>query len=81
VERRSFLAGNEHALIEARIVDGLADPAKRLKPLPVPFVLIEKIPNRGVEELIHIAVLAASQFTLDSPLDLRGQVHVRGRSS
>jgi len=43
VDRRSFLTWNEHALIEAGIVNGLANPAKRLKPMPTVLALIEKV--------------------------------------
>jgi hypothetical protein len=81
VDRRSFLTWNEHALIEAGIINGLADSAKRLKPLPTVLALIEEVLNRSFDELIHIPVLAGGQLVLGPLFDLRGQVHVHGSSS
>jgi hypothetical protein len=81
VGRCSFPAGNEHTLIEPGGIDGLADSAKRLKPLLAALALIEEVLYRGFDEPIHIPVLAAGQLILDPIFDLRGQVHVHCRSS
>ena len=79
--RRSFPAWNERALVETVRIHGLADSAKRLKPLLAALALIEEVLDRGFDELIQIPVLAGGQFILDPIFDLRGQVHVHGRSS
>jgi len=65
------LTGKEHALIEAGIVNGLADSAKRLKPLLAALALVEEVLDRSFDELIHIPVLAGGQFILDG--DSRSQ--------
>jgi hypothetical protein len=51
-------------LIEAGSIDGLADSAKRLKPLLTALALIEKVLDRGFDELIQIPVLAGGHDKL-----------------
>jgi hypothetical protein len=67
VVRPSFPAWKEHPLIEAGIIDGLTDSAKRLKPLLIALVLIEEILNRSFDELIHILVLPTAKSSLTRP--------------
>jgi len=76
MDRRSFLAWHQHALVESGSIHGPANSAKRIKAAFIALALIEEVLDRGFEELIHILVLASGQFVIDPLFDLRGQVHI-----
>ena len=56
----SYLTGDRHSLIEARLIDRLADSAQRIEPLPATLALVEELSNRLFDQFIAAPIVAAS---------------------
>ncbi len=79
MDRRSFPTWHQHALVESGIINGLADSAKRVKPVLAALALIEEGIEPRFRRTDSYLGLAGSQFVLDPFFDFRGQVHIHGR--
>jgi hypothetical protein len=61
----SFLAGNEHSLIQARPINRLTESPERVEPPLAALTLVEETPNRLFEQIIGAPIAATSEFLLD----------------
>src|ERR1019366_3337998 len=55
----SFLPGNRHALIQARLIDRLTDSPERIEPPLAALTLVEEMPNFPALIRNHVAGCAA----------------------
>jgi hypothetical protein len=67
----SFLAGNQHVLIQARFINRPADPAERIEPPLSALTLVEEVPDSLFDQLIGTLIATASEFLLDLPSQVR----------
>jgi hypothetical protein len=68
---QSFLAGNQHALIQARFVNRTADSAERIEPPLSTLTLVEEVPDGLFDQFTGALVVAASKFLLDLLCQIR----------
>jgi len=67
----SFLAGNQHSLIQAGLIDSLADPPQGIEP-PLPTItLVEEVPDGLFDQFAGGLITAASNFLLDLLVQIR----------
>src|SRR5437899_1537639 len=66
----SFPAGHQHALIQARLINRLADSAERVEPPLTTLTVVKEVPNSLFDQFIGAPIAAASEFLLD----LRSQI-------
>lgn len=70
----SFLIGDQHLLVQARLIDRLADSAQGIEwLLPTP-ALVEEVANRLFDQFVATPIVAASEFLLDLLCQVRGSV-------
>ncbi|MDP3001037.1 MAG: hypothetical protein Q8N47_26380 [Bryobacterales bacterium] len=69
--RSSFLAGNQHALIQARFINRPADSAERIEAPLSALTLVEEVPDSLLYQLIGTPIAAASEFLLDLSSQVR----------
>ena len=77
----SFLTGDQHSLIQARLINRVANPAERIKPLPATLALDEEMSNRLFDQFVAAPVVAVSEFPLNLPGQIRRQCYVHVLSS
>ena len=75
----SFRTGDQHSLIQARLINRLADSAERIEPLLATLALVEEASNRLFDQFIAIPIVAASEFLLDLFCQIRRQRYVYDR--
>jgi len=75
----SFLAGNQHTLIEARPINGLTDSPECIESLLPALALVEEAPNRLFDQFIAAPIVAASEFLLDLFCQIRRQGYIHDR--
>lgn len=61
----SFLTGDQHVLLQARLINRLADSAERIEPLLATVALVEELSNGLFDQLIATPIAAAGEFLLD----------------
>ena len=58
----SLVAGKQHSLIQASVINRIADSAERIQPF---LAFIEELSNRLFDQFIGAAISSASEFLLD----------------
>ena len=76
---QSFLAGNQHALIEARLINGLANSAQRIEPLLATLALVEEVSDRLFDQFVTASLVAVSEFLLHLFCQIRRQLYIHDR--
>jgi hypothetical protein len=61
----SFLAGDQHSLIQAGLINRLADSAERVEPPLAALTLIEEAPDRLFDQFIGTLKASTGEFLLD----------------
>jgi hypothetical protein len=74
-----LLAGYQHSLVQARLINRLTDSAESIEPLLATLSLVEEAPNRLFDQFIAAAVMAAGEFLLDLFCQIRGQRYIHDR--
>jgi len=72
----SFLTGDQDSLIQARLVNRLANPAERIEPLLATLALAEEMSDRLFDQFVAAPIGAVSEFPLDLPGQIRRQRYV-----
>jgi hypothetical protein len=57
----SFLTGDQHSLIQARLIDCVADSAERIEPLLATLALIEEVPDRVFDQFVAAPIVAVCE--------------------
>jgi hypothetical protein len=70
---RSFLAGNQRALIQSRLVYRVANSPKCIQPPLTALALLEKVPNGLLDQIVRALIMAAREFLLDLHSQIRWQ--------
>jgi hypothetical protein len=75
----SLLAGNQHSLIETRLIDRLPDSLERIEPALGTPTLVEEVSDGLYDQFIGTLIVAASELLLDLLRQIRWQrdVHLR----
>jgi hypothetical protein len=63
--RPSFLARNQHSLIQASLVNGLTDSPERIEPPLAALTLIEEVPDSLFDQFIPALIPAAGECLLN----------------
>src|SRR5207253_1232169 len=58
----SFLAGNQHSFIQARLINGLTDSPERIEPPLASLTLVEEVPDSLLDQFVGAPITAASEF-------------------
>ena len=61
----SRLAGDRYSLIQARLINRLADSAERIEPLLATLALVGEVSNCLFDRFVAAPIVAASEFLLD----------------
>ena len=62
--RPSFLAGNQHSLVQARLINRITDSAESFEPPLATLTLVEEVPDRLFDRFVAALIAAASKFLL-----------------
>ena len=68
---RGGLRDRRRALIQARFVDRMADPAERIEPPLSTLTLVEEVPDSLFDQFRGALIVAASKFLLDLLCQIR----------
>ena len=66
-------------LIQASIVNGLADPTKRIEPLLGALALVEEVSNRFFDQFVAASIVAISKLLFDLSGQIRRQRDIHDR--
>jgi len=56
--------GDQHSLIQARLIDRLTDSAEGIEPPPATLTLVEEVPDSLFDQFIGTSIEAGSEFLL-----------------
>jgi hypothetical protein len=76
--RPSFLAGDQHSLIQTGFIDGLTDSTERIQPPLATLTLIEEVPDSLFDQLVAALVPPAGEFLLDLLSQIGWQRNLHG---
>jgi hypothetical protein len=74
-----LLVGDQHSLVQARLINRLTDSAQSIEPLLAALALVEEAPNRLFDQFIAASVVAAGEFLLDLFCQIRRQRYIHDR--
>jgi len=74
-----LLVGDQHSLVQARLINRLTDSAESIEPLLATLALVEEAPNRLFDQFIAAPVVAAGELLLDLFCQIRRQRYVHDR--
>jgi hypothetical protein len=77
--RPSLLVGDQHSLVQARLINRLTDPAESIEPLLATLALIEEAPNRLFDQFIATPVVAVGEFLLNLFCQIWRQCYIHDR--
>jgi hypothetical protein len=60
-----FLTGDQYSLIQAGVINRLADSAERIEPLLATLELVEEVSNCPFDQFVVAPIVAVSEFLLD----------------
>ena len=60
----SFRTGDQQSLIQARLINCLADSAERIEPLLATLTFVEELSNCLLDQFIAARIAAVSEFLL-----------------
>jgi len=63
--RPSFLVGKKHSLVQAGLINRLADSTERIEPLLATLTLVKEVPDSLFDQFIAALISAAGEFLLD----------------
>ncbi len=75
----SFLTGDQYSLIQARLIDRLADSAEGSETLLATLALVEEVSDRLFDQFVGAPIVAASEFLLDLFCQIRRQRYIHDR--
>jgi hypothetical protein len=61
----SLLVWDQHSLVQAGLVNRLANSTERIEPLLATLALVEEVSNRLLDQFIAAPIMAASKFLVD----------------
>jgi hypothetical protein len=68
---RSFPIGNQHSLIQARLVDRMTHSSERIKPSLAPLTVAEELPERLLDQFIGTLIPTAGEFLFNLLAQIR----------
>ena len=75
----SLLVWDQHSLVQAGLVNRLADSAERIEPLLATLALVEEVSNCLFDQFVAAPIVAVSEFPLDLFCQIRRQRYVHDR--
>jgi hypothetical protein len=60
-----LLVWDQYSLVQAGLVNRVANPTERIEPLLATLALVEEVPNRLLDQFIAAPIMAASKFLVD----------------
>jgi hypothetical protein len=61
----SFRVGQQHPLVQARLINGLADSPERIEPPLATLTLVKEVPDSLFDQFIGTSIPPAGEFLLD----------------
>jgi hypothetical protein len=61
----SLLVGDQHSLVQARLINGLTDSPERIESPLATLTVIEEVPDSLSDQVVGALIMAASKFLVD----------------